>query len=72
MKYKNKYLPLLINILKVTELVLDDLFAKMENLTEDHKKALEKYDSITLLSFNGFGLKNLKNFPKLTTLTTVW
>ncbi len=43
----------------------------MENFTDDHQKALEKYVNINLLSLNSFGLKSLKNFPKLLELKVV-
>jgi len=55
---------------KVTELILDDLF-EIDNFSEDHKKALEKYINLSHLSLNRIGLKSLKNFPNLTCLKKV-
>ena len=56
---------------QVDELILDDLFENVENFTDDHKKTLELYDNLIHLSLNGFGLKSIKNFPKIATLEKV-
>lgn len=52
----------------VDELILDDLFSNVEELSTDNKKDFEKYCNLVHLSLNGFGLKTLTNFPSLPTL----
>lgn len=49
----------------VDELILDDLYEGLTEFTPDHKKTLELYKNLLHLSLNGFGLKSLKNFPKI-------
>lgn len=56
---------------EVDELILDDLFENVSSFSEQNRKDLEKYSNLVHLSLNGFGLENLKNFPKLPTLTTL-
>ena len=48
---------------EIEELILDDLFKDCDELTEEHKVALEQYSNLIHLSINGLGLKTLKNFP---------
>ena len=48
---------------EIEELILDDLFKDCDELTEEHKEALEQYSNLIHLSINGLGLKTLKNFP---------
>ena len=48
---------------EIEELILDDLFKDYDELTEEHKIALEQYSNLIHLSINGLGLKSLKNFP---------
>ena len=48
---------------EIEELILDDLFKDCDELTEEHKIALEQYSNLIHLSINGLGLKTLKNFP---------
>ena len=54
----------------IQELILDTVF-KFDELTEDHKNALEKYTALIHLSMNGVGLTSLKNFPLLKELQIV-
>ena len=56
---------------QVDELILDELFENVDSFTDDHKKSLELYSSLVHLSLNGFGLKGLKNFPKIDTLNSL-
>lgn len=56
------------NPTEVDELILDDLFEDVNNFSEANKADLEKYSNLVHLSLNGFGLKSLKNFPKIKTL----
>ncbi len=53
---------------QVDELILDELFKNVETFTPEHKKTLELYENLEHLSLNAFGLKSLKNFPKLPNL----
>ena len=48
---------------EIEELILDDLFKDCDELSEEHKEALELYSNLIHLSINGLGLKSLKNFP---------
>jgi Leucine-rich repeat (LRR) protein len=56
---------------EVDELILDELFVNVDAFNDDHKKSLELYSSLVHLSLNGFGLKSLKHFPKIATLTSL-
>lgn len=47
------------------------MFDNVDHFNDDHKKSLELYSSLVHLSLNGFGLKNLKHFPKIDTLTSL-
>ena len=53
---------------QISDVVLDNIFKGISHLTDDHRKTLEKYTEIALLSLGSFGLKDLKNFPTLPTL----
>jgi len=53
---------------EVDELILDDLFENIDSFSDSNKADLEKYSNLLHLSLNGFGLTNLKNFPKIPTL----
>jgi Leucine-rich repeat (LRR) protein len=55
----------------VDELILDDIFEDVSSLTESNKKDFEKYSNLVHLSLNGFGLKSLDNFPKLSELSVL-
>lgn len=52
----------------VDELILDDVFTNIVEFSESNKVDLESYTSLIYLSMNGFGLRNLNNFPNIETL----
>ena len=53
---------------EIEELILDNLWEKKENFTEEEKSVLEKYTSLIHLSLNGLSLKSLENFPYIKNL----
>ena len=53
---------------EIDELVLDDLIANMGNLSEEHKKTLERYSNLIRLSMNNLGITSLTNFPSIVNL----
>jgi len=55
----------------IEELICDNLL-EVNEITESDKHFLERFKNLTRLSLNHIGLKNIKNFPILPSLTHVF
>ena len=54
----------------VEELNLDEL-AEIDKFSNEDKKFIERFRTLTHLSLNGLGLNSLENFPSIQTLMFV-
>lgn len=69
-KLKENFSDDLKDVEDVEELDLDAQ-VKMEKLSVEDKKFLERFQGLTFLSMNSIGLVSLENFPNLPLLETV-
>ena len=69
-KLKAKYGEELNDVDDVEELVLDEI-TKIDKLSTDDRKFLERFKSLSILSMNYLGLTSLENMPVIPTLTSV-
>ena len=69
-KLKAKYKEELDNVDDVNELPLDEL-VKIDKISDSDKKYLERFNSLTFISFNHLGLSTVQNLPEIPTLKIV-
>jgi hypothetical protein len=69
-KLKAKYKEELNEVDDVSELILDEL-AKIDKISDSDKKYLERFNHLTLISFNHLGLTTVQNLPVIPTLNAV-
>lgn len=70
-KLKAKYKEDLNEVGDVTELILDEL-VKIDKISDSDKKFLERFNSLTIISFNHLGLTTVQNLPVIPTIRAVY